>query len=135
MAARFDMCRQKGFDGAEVDLVESYRSHTGFPISAGDQLAYNRMLAGLAHQRGLSIGLKNDLGQVSELLGDFDFAINEQCTEYHECARLIPFIRAGKAVFQVEYNLDNPQFCRRSAALRFSSMRKNPALEAPRWPC
>ena len=38
-------------------------------------------------------------------MGDFDFAVNEQCAQYGECADLTPFIEAGKAVFHVEYEL------------------------------
>jgi hypothetical protein len=135
MAARFDLCQRKGFDGVEADLVDAYANDTGFPLTAHDQLAYNRLLADLAHRRGLSIGLKNDLGQVPELLDDFDFAINEQCVQYAECDRLLPFIRAGKAVFHVEYDTPNTQFCPQTTALGFSSMRKNRNLDAPRWPC
>ena len=42
-------------------------------------MVYNRWLADQAHRRGLSVGLKNDLGQIPELLSQFDWAINEQC--------------------------------------------------------
>ncbi|HWE89977.1 MAG TPA: endo alpha-1,4 polygalactosaminidase [Pseudonocardiaceae bacterium] len=135
MAARFDLCRAKGFDGIEADLVDGYTNSTGFPLTAQDQLNYNQMLASLAHQRGLSIGLKNDLDQVPQLVNDFDFAIVEQCFQYQECDQLQPFIRAGKAVFEVEYQLANSQFCPTANALRFSAMRKNLALDPPRWPC
>jgi hypothetical protein len=135
MAARFDVCAQKGFDAVEADLVDGYSGDTGFPLTAADQLTYNRMLAGLAHHRGLSIGLKNDLGQIPDLVTEFDFAINEQCVEYQECDTLTPFIDAGKAVFHVEYNRPNAEFCPTTTALRFSSMRKNRQLDAPRWPC
>ncbi|GAB2831588.1 endo alpha-1,4 polygalactosaminidase [Lentzea nigeriaca] len=135
MAARFDTCRDKGFDAIEPDNVEGYTNDTGFPLTAADQLTYNRMIAALAHERGLSIGLKNDLGQIPDLLADFDFAIDEQCAEYRECSRLIPFIKAGKAVFHVEYKLDTAQFCPEANALGFSSMRKTLDLGPQRWPC
>lgn len=135
MAARFAACKAKGFDGIEADLVDSYTNQTGFPITAADQLRYNLMLAGLAHGIGLSIGLKNDLGQIPQLVGVFDFAIDEQCFQYSECDQLSPFIKAGKAVFEVEYQLSNDQFCAQANALGFSAMRKNTALDAPRWPC
>jgi hypothetical protein len=135
MAARFDLCRRSGFDAIEADLVDGYTNDTGFPLSANDQLAYNRMLADLSHERGLSIGLKNDLNQISALLNYFDFAINEECAKYGECDKLTPFIGAGKAVFHVEYELRNAQFCAMTTALHFSSMRKNLNLDAPRWPC
>ena len=135
MAARFAACRAKGFDGVEADLVDSYTDQTGFPITSADQLRYNEMLAGLAHRLGLSIGLKNDLGQVPQLVGVFDFSIDEQCFQYSECDQLLPFIKAGKAVFEAEYQLSNDQFCARANAMGISAMRKNTALDPPRWPC
>lgn len=132
MADRIKMCAGKGFDAVEADLVESYAEDTGFPITAGDQLAYNRMIANLAHSYGLSIGLKNDLGQARHLVRYFDFAVNEECAEYGECARLAPFVAAGKAVLHVEYALPLNRFCGRRG---FSSMRKRPGLDAWREAC
>ncbi len=135
MSARFAACRTKGFDAVEADLVDGYTNTTGFPLTAADQLRYDLMLADVAHGLGLSIGLKNDLDQVPQLVGVYDFSIDEQCFQYDECDRLLPFVRAGKAVFEVEYQLANAQFCARADAMRFSSMRKNVALDAARWAC
>ena len=135
IADRFKACAQKGFDGVEADNVDGYHNDTGFPLTAADQLAFNHMLADLAHAAGLAIGLKNDLDQIPQLVADFDFAVNEQCAEYSECDLLKPFIAAGKAVFHVEYNLPLTEFCRETTALGLSSMRKNLSLDAPRWPC
>ncbi|MGW7430892.1 endo alpha-1,4 polygalactosaminidase [Streptomyces sp. NPDC054861] len=135
MAERLDMCRAKGFDAVEPDNMDGYRNRTGFPLTAADQLRYNRLIAGLAHDRGLSVGLKNDLDQVPELLPDFDFAVNEQCAQYDECDRLTPFVKAGKAVFHVEYELDTPAFCPRARTLGLSSMRKEYDLGVWRKPC
>lgn len=135
MAARFDMCRSKGFDAVEPDTIEAYNQDSGFPLTAEDQLRYNRMLAALAHERGLAIGLKNDLDQIPALLGDFDFAVNEECSQFNECARLSPFIQAGKAVFHVEYKLGTEKFCAQTKALGFSSMQKKLELDAWRRPC
>jgi hypothetical protein len=135
MAARFDMCREKGFDGVEADLVDGYVQASGFPLTAADQLTYNRMLADLAHERGLSIGLKNDLDQVVELVDEFDFAVNEQCFRYEECDRLAPFVRAGKAVFTAEYELEPAEFCPAARAAGLSSMQKRLNLDAWRRPC
>ena len=135
MAARFKTCEQKGFDAIEADNVDGYENDTGFPLTAADQLAYNRMLAGLAHADGLAIGLKNDLDQVSQLLPDFDFAIDEQCAEYTECDELEPFVKAGKAVFEAEYNVPLSEFCSQSEALGFSAILKDTALDATRQAC
>ncbi|WP_317621054.1 endo alpha-1,4 polygalactosaminidase [Streptomyces sp. CBMA123] len=135
MAARFDMCRSKGFDAIEPDTIEAYNQNSGFPLTPDDQLAYNRMLAQLAHERGLAIGLKNDLDQIPALQPDFDFAVNEECSQFDECDRVSPFIKAGKAVFHVEYKLDTDQFCAKTKALGFSSMQKKLDLNAWRKPC
>lgn len=135
MAARIDMCRQKGFDAVEPDLTEGFRNRTGFPLSAADQLAFNRMLVKLAHERGLAIGLKNDLEQIPELVRDFDFAVNEQCAQYGECEKLTPFVKQNKAVFHVEYDLSPEEFCGTAKRLGLSSMRKRLELDAWRRPC
>ncbi|GAA3370579.1 endo alpha-1,4 polygalactosaminidase [Streptomyces sannanensis] len=135
MAERLDMCRAKGFDAVEPDNMDGYLNRTGFPLTAADQLRYNRLIARLAHARGLTVGLKNDLPQIPQLVRDFDFAVNEQCAQYDECAELTPFIRAGKAVFHVEYELSTGRFCPQSRTLGLSSMLKKYELGAWRRPC
>ncbi|MCX5523602.1 endo alpha-1,4 polygalactosaminidase [Streptomyces bobili] len=135
MAARVDMCRDKGFDAVEPDNMDGYRNRTGFPLTAADQLRYNRLIARLAHDRGLSVGLKNDLDQIPELVDDFDFAVNEQCAQYGECEATTAFIEAGKAVFHVEYELPTSRFCADSRRLKLSSLRKTYELTAWREAC
>ncbi|KOY59366.1 endo alpha-1,4 polygalactosaminidase [Streptomyces sp. XY332] len=135
IAKRFDMCREKGFDAVEPDNMDGYRNKSGFPLSADDQLKYNRLIAKLAHDRGLAVGLKNDLDQIPQLVGDFDFAVNEQCAEYDECERLSPFIAAGKAVFHVEYESRIGEWCERSQELRLSSLQKKYELGVWRQFC
>ncbi|WP_327283083.1 MULTISPECIES: endo alpha-1,4 polygalactosaminidase [unclassified Streptomyces] len=135
MAKRFDMCREKGFDAVEPDNMDGYRNETGFPLTADDQLKYNRLIAKLAHDRGLAVGLKNDLDQIPQLVGDFDFAVNEQCFEYDECERLTPFVTAGKAVFHVEYEGRIGKWCPRSQQLRLSSLQKKYELGVWRQFC
>ena len=45
-----------------------------------------------------------DTTQLDELADEFDWALNEECVQYDECAGLgATFIDAGKAVFHVEY--------------------------------
>jgi hypothetical protein len=132
---RMDLCRKKGFDGVEADNVDGYANDSGFPLTAADQLRYNRFLAGAAHARGLSIGLKNDLDQAATLEPDFDWALDEQCFQYHECDRLRPFVRAHKAVFVVEYELSTASFCSRANADGFMAMRKRDSLGAWRQTC
>lgn len=103
MQARLDWAAQKGCDGVEPDNVDGYANHTGFPLTAADQLNYNRFLAQEAHRRNLAIALKNDIEQVADLVDDYDMAVNEQCHEYDECDNLSRFTDAGKPVFNAEY--------------------------------
>jgi len=133
--ARFDLCKQKGFDAVEPDNVDGYDNDPGFSFTAADQLAYNRYIAGLAHERGLSVGLKNDLEQIPQLMPSFDFAVDEQCFEYAECHLLSPFIAAGKAVFHTEYSGSTADFCPRAKLLKLSSMLKRLKLDAWRQAC
>ena len=135
MEARMDLCKQKGFDAVEPDNIDGYMNSTGFPFTASDQLSYNMWLSNAAHARGLSIGLKNDLDQVPELVNSFDWGLAEQCFQYQECSRLAPFTQSGKAVFEVEYNLPTSAFCSQAIALKFNAMRKNLMLDAFREAC
>lgn len=135
LEARLDMCKDKGFDGVEPDNVDGYLNDTGFPLSYADQLRFNLWLSAEAHEHGLSIGLKNDLEQIPDLVEHFDWALNEECFAYDECETLLPFIEAGKAVFHVEYEFDPSEFCDQVNALNFNSMKKNWDLDAWQAPC
>jgi len=135
MEARMDLAVQKGFDGVEPDNVDGHDNDTGFSITYDDQIAYNVFLASAAHQRGLSIALKNDLGQIVDLEPYFDWALDEQCAEYDECGELLPFIDAGKAVMHAEYHRPTRAFCPWSNQHGFSSMRKRIDLDAWMDPC
>jgi hypothetical protein len=135
MQARLDMAVNKNCDGVDPDNVDGYTNNTGFPLSYQDQIAFNSWLASEAHQRGLSIGLKNDLDQIEDLVNDFDWALNEQCFQYNECDLLLPFIHAGKAVFGIEYNGDTRQFCAQANRMGFDTLYKNLDLDAWRVDC
>lgn len=135
LAARLDLCRDKGFDGVEPDWLDNHQQRTGFAITTADQLRYNRMLADLAHERGLAIGLKNDLDQADELAELYDFAVVEQCAEFDECDSLSPFLDLNKPVFHAEYDLPLTAFCAESRRLGLSSIRKHLDLDAWREVC
>ena len=45
------------------------------------------------------------------------------------------FLRAGKAVFNLEYSLAPAAFCDKAKAMGFMSMRKRLSLDASRTPC
>ena len=135
MEARLDLAVQKRCDGVEPDNVDGYVNDSGFLLTYQDQLTYNHWLAERAHLRGLSIGLKNDLDQVNDLLNDFDWALNEECFQYNECNVVLPFIYMNKAVFGVEYTLDVNDFCPQANAMNFDFLKKHLNLDAWRVTC
>lgn len=130
LAARMDVCRDKGFDAVEADNVDGYANRTGLDLDAADQLAFNTAVAGLAHDRGMSIALKNDVEQAAALEPLFDFAVNEECLAYDECEAYAPFVRAGKAVFSVEYAEVPPAECARAGRLGLVTIVKGLELDA-----
>ncbi len=103
MLSRLDLAVDRGCDGVEPDNVDGYANRNGLGLNPTEQLDYNRFIANAAHERGLSVGLKNDLDQVDALLPWFDWALNEECVAYGECSALSSFLQAEKAVFHVEY--------------------------------
>jgi hypothetical protein len=138
MRARLDLCKSKGFDAVEPDNIDGYTNDTGFPLTYADQLAYNRWLANEAHSRGLSIGLKNDPDQVADLIGDFDWALTEGCFEHVWCEAMLPFVKAGKAVFAAEYTdtgITLDDFCPLAQELGINAILKDRDLTAWREAC
>ena len=135
LGARMDVCRSKGFDAVEPDNVDGYANETGFDLTGEDQAAFNTAVAGLARDRGLAVGLKNDIEQVAQLEPHFDFAVNEECLAYDECAEYRPFTDAAKAVFHVEYSKPSAPRCARAARLGFSTVFKDLELDAPLRRC
>jgi len=139
MTARFTLAKSKGCDGIEPDNVDGYdttaHESSGFPLTYDDQIAYNTQIANLAHSLGMSIGLKNDINQAQALEPVFDWALSEECFQYNECSFFAPFTQAGKAVFEVEYNLAPSAFCPQANALNLNALQKNNALDAFRVAC
>lgn len=121
MQARLMLAARKGCNGVEPDNVDAYANQSGLPLTYRTQLDYNRFLAAEAHELGLSIGLKNNIDQLVDLVAYFDFAINEQCHQYKECDGYKVFIKQGKPVFNAEYTDASPKDTKVMAALCASS--------------
>lgn len=133
---RFDLCARKGFDAVEPDNLAGYENKTGFPLTARDQLRFNRWVAREVRKRGMAVALKNDPAQVRQLVGDFDFAVVEECFAYDECRAFSPFVEAGKAVFVAEYEKPLASVCTEAKELSFSVIKKDYDLFARPWrPC
>jgi hypothetical protein len=68
MTARFEMCKEKGFDAVEPDNMEGYANDSGFPLTAEEQLTYNLWVANEVHSLGMAVLQKNDGEQTNEQL-------------------------------------------------------------------
>ncbi len=143
LSARLDKARSAGVDAIEFDNVDGYQNKTGLTITAATQEQFDSAIANLAHGKGFTVGLKNDLGQANDLQPYFDFAVNEQCWQYRECNYPPPGLQAwpttiGKAVFNVEYKLATSKFCPQadSSSYNFNSILKDANLyDVPYTPC
>jgi hypothetical protein len=111
MAARFRMCREKGFDAVEPDNIEAFSNKSGFEITPAQQLTYNEWIANEVHALGMAVLQKNDGEQAVQLQPYFDGALNEQCNQYHECGDFQPYLAAGKPVLNAEYRGKLAKFC------------------------
>ena len=136
LGKRLDKCLAANFDGVEFDNVDGYANDTGFTITSQTQEDFDKALAALAHQKGLSVALKNDVDQLSDLAPFFDYAVNEQCFEFSECDQYASFLNQNKAVFNVEYNTQPSAFCAPALTAKMSAIKKDLALDATPWtPC
>jgi hypothetical protein len=137
MQKRLDLAASKGCDAVDPDNVDGYTQDSGFPLTASNQLSYNRFLATEAHKRGMAIGLKNDLDRIKQLVDSFDFAVNEQCFQYQECDLLQPFIERDKPVFNIEYGGASTarKVCPQANKRDVDTLVKNLSLDAKRIAC
>lgn len=137
MRARFAMCARKGFDAVEPDNMDGFENPTGFPITAAQQLTYDRWVARAVHRLGMAVFEKNDPEQAAKLEPSFDGALDEQCNQYHECGSFRPYLRAGKPVLNAEYKRSlYPGFCSHDARLGISGALYALELDGTLWkPC
>lgn len=103
MENRADIAKAKGFNAIEWDNVDGYQNTPGFPFTQADQVAYNKMIAQVAHERGLAVFLKNDGDDVGTLQPYFEGSVAEQPYQYSEAAVYKPFSTANKPVLICEY--------------------------------
>lgn len=128
MKARFESCRELGFDAIEPDNMDVYDNQSGFDLSEADTLAYVAALADEAHGLGLAIGQKNVPDMTARLMPVMDFAITESCFQDGWCASMKPYVVAGKAVYDAEYDdrpLDLADACAEAQTLGISMIVKD----------
>ena len=136
MTRRFGMCRRKGFDAVDPDNINGFRNNTGFPLTAREQLRYDKWVAREVHALGMAVFEKNDLTQARQLEPYFDGVVDEQCNQYHECGLLRPYLQAGKPVMDIEYSLSTSRLCAADDTAGIMGARLNLALNGARFePC
>ena len=111
-------CADKGFDGVETDLDETYSGSdgpSGFTLTKADEEAYMTTLANYMHAHGLAWVIKNpdDTGDsyASDMEPLAQLDLSEECNQYDTCGLLSAFATAGKPVLNAEYNLATSAFC------------------------
>lgn len=128
LAARVQVAKSKNCDALEWDNVDPHQQNTGFSFSLDDTFDFLKFLANETHNAGMAVALKNNVESLARLGPLFDFAINEECFEYDECAAYKTyFVDLGKPVFNVEYkNLK----CSQAAQLKITSLLKKLDLKS-----
>jgi hypothetical protein len=92
-------CAADGFDAVEYDNLDSFsRSHR--LVTRADARAYAALLVARAHRQGLAAAQKN-WAEWDGTTAGFDFAVSEQCAQYHECGSYVAHY--GSQVLAVEY--------------------------------
>ncbi len=138
MQRRFKRCQQMGFDAIEADNMDVFENDSGFDLSRSDGLRYIKLLAKMAHRLGLEIGQKNLPELTPHLVGVMDYAITESCYQDGWCGQMRPYLKAGKPVFDAEYN-DRPihwkRACAYAAKTGISMILKDRALSQKRHIC
>ncbi|KAF2427812.1 endo alpha-1,4 polygalactosaminidase [Tothia fuscella] len=140
MKARIQKAKNAGCNGVDLDNVDAYTTDDGggFGLTQADSVTFMRTMAKSASSLGLSIGLKNApdiLPQVSDVI---QWAINEACKAYDECALYDTFLKT-KPVFHIEYATHSDMttiasvrsaYCQEdTASKRFSTIIKTRALD------
>ena len=138
MAVRFAKCAAKGFNAVEPDNMDVYQNKSGFDITAEDTLEYIDNLIYAAHNVGLEIGQKNVPELTPYLVDKLDFIITESCYQDGWCDQVLPYIKAGKPVFDAEYN-DRPvnfnKACKAAKNMGISMILKDRDLTPKRRIC
>ncbi|GGJ28819.1 endo alpha-1,4 polygalactosaminidase [Deinococcus roseus] len=127
MTEHMQRVKTLGCEAIEPDNIDAYANVSG--ISSTDQYNYNVWLASTAHNLGMKILQKNDLGQIADGAADvpsgkvglakvFDGIINEECFQYQECGEMKPFKDLNKPIFVRQYLVSN---CSTYQSAKYSS--------------
>jgi len=132
LRGRIERAAAVGCDGIAPKGADAHLRDARFGVT--EQLSFNTWTARSAHRLGLSIGLREALGQVPALVNHYDWALSIQCSNIRECAALSPFIDNDKAVLGLSFG-EHRDGCGTGAALGIDWIRKNDSLDAWRRSC
>ncbi len=132
MDDRLRMCRDKGFDYVEFDVMDAFEdgaATTGFNLTEQDMIAYVTALSARARGYGLKPVQKNASGSSAALVPLFDAILFEGCVLGDFCADSAPYVTAGKPAFNAEYpeewpagTFDRARTCSVSASATVSTI-------------
>ncbi|HEY1277765.1 MAG TPA: endo alpha-1,4 polygalactosaminidase [Thermoleophilaceae bacterium] len=130
-------CAGKGFEAVEYDNLDSWTRFDDTPLEGRvpfgkrQALAYARLLARLAHRRGLAVAQKNtaDITRPQAHHVGFDFAIAEECSRYRECDRYGHVY--GDHVIEIEYRRKDFRFACRTVGRRISVVLRDVEVSTP----
>ena len=131
LTARFQMCKDKGFDAVEPDNQQNDENTPGL-ITTQQALDFRGWLGDTIHALGMAAFQKNAPDKV--LMADrggvlmvnlFDGIINEECQRYTECAGLAEYVKRGKLAVDVEYRKRVALDCAQSKRLGVPFMLKD----------
>lgn len=103
ITSRFDMIKEKGFDGIEPDNIDAYNAENGFKLTLNDTKLFCEWIIEEAHNRQLSIGQKNTEELVPLLHKKFDWVLTEDLFDENNPNDYATYIADGKPVFCAEY--------------------------------
>jgi hypothetical protein len=135
MLARFDVCKQKGFDAIEPDNMDVFELGTdsGFPLTEQDGIEYALWMADQAHARGLGIGQKNAASITAQIQDQYQWALTESCySDGNWCGDVSAYTDANKPVFMCEYEPASfNDACAAWQGNQYSPILKGMDLDAP----
>lgn len=141
MDDRLRMCRDKGFDYVEFDVMDAFEdgaSTTGFDLTEQNMIDYVTALSSRARGYGLKPVQKNAGGSSAKIVSLFDAILFEDCVLDNFCSDASPYVAANKPAFNAEYpeewpagSFDRARVCDTSAAAHISTIITVVALDQP----
>ena len=111
MTARFQMCREKGFDAVEPDNMDGFENSTGFPLTAAQQLSYDEWVAGEAHALGMAVFRRTTVSRPPSSSPTSTGRWTSSATSTTNARSFQPYLAAGKPVLNAEYSSPRARFC------------------------